>query len=306
MKNSYETISKILIKRNEYLIKVALFFSGLLAFINLNAQNDYYLTPPDLSKKCLDHGPTYYTTKILYSYEHMNTESAIVCKIPINSELIVTNSFFGENGWWQVCFEGKTGWVNKKYLSINKPESQNLKYNEKESLYNTPTDFDDANVGFNPFYAITTSKINLRAAPSSSGSVIRILPISASLYVFSNSTVNGYYKVIDQSTGIVGWANIGFLKWNGDISITTDGSNFKSTGSTSNINAEVIVNNKSNYKITLIVNGTTFYIQPNSHLSFTVAAGKSSYVATAPGVSPASGYQVFNSYQEYKWDFWVE
>lgn len=77
---------------------------------DLNNNNYQY------QKTCYGAGPTYYTTRQLNVYESMSTESAISSEIPKGVAVEVTESFFGENGWWEVCYKGETGWVKKAYL----------------------------------------------------------------------------------------------------------------------------------------------------------------------------------------------
>ncbi len=75
-------------------------------------------------KTCYGTGPTYYTTRQLNVYESMSTESAIGTEIPRGAAVEVTNSFFGEMGWWEVCYKGETGWVKKAYLTKKQPSQK--------------------------------------------------------------------------------------------------------------------------------------------------------------------------------------
>ncbi len=255
-------------------------------------------------KTCFGSGPTYYTTRALSLYEHMSTESAISGSVPAGEAVIVTNSFFGEHGWWEICYDGETGWVKKAYLSKNptsQPKQTQPNQNSNTSNYST----DNTDVGFSPFLAKTTSNANFRTAPSTSSNVIKQLQTGSQLYVFSNTDANGFYKVIDIQSGVIGWISKSLVKYSGEADINYSGA-FQSTGKTSNYNSEVVIRNKSSYKITLVVGEQTFYLSPNSTATKTISPGKNYYIATAPGVIPASGYQTFSSYQGYEWEFWVE
>jgi uncharacterized protein YgiM (DUF1202 family) len=275
--------------------------SGLTAFAQIDFNNYNY----QYTKKCYGSGPTYYTTRQLNVYESMSTESAISSEIPSGAAVEVTNSFFGEHGWWEVCYEGETGWVKKAYLTKKQPIQKTQTYqddNDNSSISSTDQDTD---VGFEPFLAKANSSANFRTAPSTSSSVIRQLPAGTQLYIFSKQDANGFYKAIDIKTGKIGWVSKSLVKWTGEADINYSGA-FQSTGSSSNYNSDVIIRNKSSYKITLVVGGETFYLSPNTTETKSISPGKMYYIATAPGVIPTSGYQTFGSYQGYEWEFWVE
>jgi hypothetical protein len=166
-------------------------------------------------------------------------------------------------------------------------------------------DINDTDVGFSPFLAKTTTTANFRTAPSTSSSIIKTLPTGSELYVFSDQDANGFYKVIDVQSGNIGWISKSLVKYTDKVDINYSGA-FQSTGKTSTYNSEVVIRNKSSYRITLVVGDQTFYLSPYSTATKSITPARSYYIATAPGVRPTSGYQTFSSYQGYEWEFWVE
>ena len=274
---------------------------SLTAFAQIDLNNYNY----QYTKKCYGSGPTYYTTRQMNVYESMSTESAISSEIPSGAAVEVTNSFFGELGWWEVCYEGETGWVKKAYLTKKQPIQKTQTYQDDDDNSSISATDQDTDVGFEPFLAKANSSANFRTAPSTSSSVIRQLPAGTQLYIFSKQDANGFYKAIDIKTGKIGWVSKSLVKWTGEADINYSGA-FQSTGSSSNYNSDVIIRNKSSYKITLVVGGETFYLSPNTSETKSISPGKMYYIATAPGVIPTSGYQTFGSYQGYEWEFWVE
>jgi uncharacterized protein YgiM (DUF1202 family) len=275
--------------------------SSLTSFAQIDFNNYNYL----YKEKCYGSGPTYYTTRQVNLYQSMSTESAIISEIPSGVAVEVTDSFFGNLGWWQVCYDGETGWVKKAYLTKKQPVQKTQTYQDDDDNSSIISTDQDTDVGFEPFLAKAHSSANFRTAPSTSSSVIRQLPAGAQLYIFSKQNANGFYKAIDIKTGKIGWVSKSLVKWTGEADINYSGA-FQSTGSTSNYNSDVIIRNKSSYKITLVVGGETFYLSPNSTETISISPGKKYYIATAPGVIPTSGYQTFDPYQVYKWEFWVE
>jgi uncharacterized protein YgiM (DUF1202 family) len=287
------------------IITVLLFTIICLSSFGQIDLNNYNFNKSEYKSKCYGSGPTYYTTRKLNIYESMSTESAVSGEIPSGETVEVTNSFFGESGWWEVCYDGETGWVKKAYLTRKQPNQKAPTYRDDTDNSSISSTDQNTDVGFAPFLAKASSSANFRTAPSTSSSVIRQLPAGTQLYVFSKQDANGFYKVIDIKTGKIGWVSKSLVKWTGEADINYSGA-FQSTGSTSNYNSDVIIRNKSSYKITLVVGGEAFYLSPNSMETKSISPGKMYYIATAPGVIPSSGYQTFGSYQGYEWGFWVE
>ncbi|MDJ1485893.1 SH3 domain-containing protein [Cytophagaceae bacterium YF14B1] len=273
----------------------------------------------NLKPKCYGDGPTYYTTRQLEMFESMSMESAVMRDVPKGAAVLVTNSFFGEHGWWEVCYQGQTGWVSKVHLTrkrITQQAPASAEQEDDEPGDDEPGDDQEQEpvisstdegfgVGFNPFLAQVSKMANFRSAPSTRSIVIRQLPIRTQLYVFSDQTTNEFYKVIDIQTGKIGWVSKSLIRRTGDADINYSGA-FQSTGSTSEYNSEVIIRNKSSRKITLIVGEQTYTLAPHSAETKSLAPGKMHYVASAAGVIPTSGYQTFGSFQGYQWEFWIE
>ena len=256
-------------------------------------------------EKCWGNGPTYYTTRQLSIFEGMSTESAISADIPYGEAVEVTMSQMGETGWWQICYNGITGFVKKAYLSRTQPVQKTLTNQDDGDNSTINSEDQDIDVGFEPFLAKANSLVNFRTAPSTSSTIIKQLPAGTQIYVFSTQDANGFYKVIDIKSGKIGWVSKNLVKWSGEADINYSDA-FQNTGSTSNYNSDVVIKNKSSYKITLVVGGETFYLSPYSTETISISPGKLYYIATAPGVIPSSGYQTFGSYQAYEWGFWVE
>lgn len=163
---------------------------------------------------------------------------------------------------------------------------------------------DEFDIGFKPFIGQITSKVNFRSGPSQSNSIIKSLTAGSQIYIYSNKTINNYYKAIDINTSIIGWVHKDYVRYIEDVEVNYEGA-FQSTGYVSNYDSEVNIKNKSAYTIKLIVGSETFTLSPNSLKTVNIKPGNKYYIATAPGVIPASGYQKFDSNNGYEWEFWV-
>lgn len=255
--------------------------------------------PLPIYQNCYGDYPTYYTTELVYIYQEEDSKSAIYIDVPRGEGVKVVSSY-GDSGFWKICYKGKTGYAKKSQLSYKETTSVSSNTAPKTNFTNT----DSQDVGFNPFLGETTSSVNFRNGPSSNNSVIKTLSSGSTIYVYSNKSVNDYYKVIDVMTSQIGWIHKNYVKYVDDIEVSEKGA-FQSTGYTSSYDSEVSVRNKSSYTITLVVGNETFTLNPMSTKSIKVKPGRKYYIATIPGVIPASGYQSFDSNNGYEWEFWV-
>lgn len=254
-------------------------------------------------KNCYGSTPIYYTIKVVSLYEDMSANSAISIDIPTGSAVLITNSFFGDTGWWEVCYNGESGWVKKNFLSRKVPQNKKVSIPTQENI---SAEVDDSDVGFEPFLAKTKSATNFRTAPSTTESqIIKKLKPNSELFIFSRESIEGFYKTIDIQSGKIGWVSASLVHESGKVDIKDSGA-FTSTGTTSEYKSTVEITNKSSSNITLIIDNETFYMTPHSTKTVNIYPSKSYYVATAPNVIPASGYQIFESNHSYEWEFWIE
>lgn len=256
---------------------------------------------PDFSKSCMGEYPIYYAKSKVYIYQDMSENSAIQGEVPAGRSVKVTQSSSGDMGWWEICFEGKTGFAKKSLLSYKEINTNNSTPKQQNSKnYNISNE----DVGFDPFIGQTTSNVSFRTGPSQSYSKISTLSTETPVYIYSNRTVNDYYKAIDIVTSDIGWVHKDYVSYLKDAEINESGA-FQSTGYSSSFESEVKIKNNSSYNIKLIVGDETFELTPNSIKTVNIKPGRKYYIATAPGVIPASGYQGFESNNGYDWEFWV-
>ena len=59
-------------------------------------------------------GETYYANSKTYIYEGMNTNSTVIAEVTEGGSVGVVSKFFGDHGWWKVCYNGIIGNSEKK------------------------------------------------------------------------------------------------------------------------------------------------------------------------------------------------
>jgi N-acetylmuramoyl-L-alanine amidase len=159
------------------------------------------------SNSFYDDKPTYTTTRNAYLREHKSTSSAIQVVIPANSNVKVINSFFGD--WWEVSYNGKTGYLNSNLLSFNSDPSTT---NNRNSSWSNSF-YDDK-----PTYT-TTGNANLREHKSTSSAIQVVIPANSNVKVI-NSFFGDWWEV--SYNGKTGYLNSNLLSFNSDRSTTNN------------------------------------------------------------------------------------
>jgi len=236
----------------------------------------------------------YYAISKTFAYESMNTNSTIVAEVPTGEQVVVVSTFFGDHGWWKICYKGTIGHAEKAHLSdiLKSPEDSG----------DTELVVDNRDVGFSPFLARATTTLNFRSGPATSNTKIKPVYVGSTIFIYSDVTVNDYYKSIDISTGQIGWVHRNYAKNYQDVIIKEDGI-FESTGYTGSQNPEILVTNNSTQEKKLILGEEIIFCSPNTTKSVKVEMGRRHYIIITPGIIPVAGYQTFESNTKYKLEF---
>jgi len=236
----------------------------------------------------------YYTIFKTYIYKGMNTNSAIVAEVPAGEQVLVFSTFFGDHGWWKICYKGTNGYAEKIQFSDTKKPSD-LTITKEFSI-------DNPEVGFSPFLARTTTTLNFRSGPSTSNSKIKSIWIGSTIFIYSEKTVDNYYKSIDVTTGKIGWIHKNYVKHFQDVVINEENV-FESAGYTGSQYPEVLVTNRSSQTAILVIGTEIISLSPNSTKSVKVRSGRKYFIIITPGIIPLVGYQMFETNTEYKLEF---
>lgn len=85
--------------------------------------------------QCSDNDPTYYAIDNVYLYQNKSKNSAIITEISKGQSVKVSNSYFGDFGWWEICYKDKIGWADKSLLSFKKSLIANKNQQENSTEY---------------------------------------------------------------------------------------------------------------------------------------------------------------------------
>jgi len=155
---------------------------------------------------------------------------------------------------------------------------------------------------FAPFLAKSLKRTSLKEDPDSSSRTKLLIPLGAQLYVFSETDIDGYIKVIDIKSNKLGYVRKSIIKKIKDLPLSQNNS-FEESGESSSTNPEVVIKNKSELTISLIVGGKYFSLSPHTTSTETIDSGDLTYTASAPSVIPLSGVHYFKAGDKYNWTF---
>jgi len=127
--------------------------------------------------------------------QHPNTASAAIGSVTRGQELTV---HYTNNGWAEITFNGKTGYVSSAFLNFNNKPSVNTadtivkKDTTVITVTTTSTTVKEKLVARNMY--VTASKLNVRSNSNTHSSVLGSVARNSKVYVISE-TSNGWAKV---------------------------------------------------------------------------------------------------------------
>jgi uncharacterized protein YraI len=127
------------------------------------------------------------TTSALNLRDGPSTSDAVLLVMPAGADVVLTGE--SENGFASVEYRGTAGWAFADYLMTG------------DDSGSAPGD-----------EAVATSALNLRADPSTSAEILRVMPSGASVSV-NGAADNGFYPVTFR--GSDGWAHREYLDFDG-------------------------------------------------------------------------------------------
>ena len=134
-----------------------------------------------------DSEPSFFTITKVDLKEHASAPSAIIVRIPKDTEVKAINSSLGE--WKKVYFNGKTGYVLNKYLSDNKNNTAATDSAPgKPNYWASPEYYENK-----PSY-FAKSTVYLREFMTSNSAIVTKLPKGAEVKLV-NSNIGGWMEV---------------------------------------------------------------------------------------------------------------
>ena len=134
------------------------------------------------------------TTENLNLRQQANTNGSILAIIP-KGETITLLSDKDANGWYQVSYLDKTGYVYGDYIT---------KISQGSNSSNTTTPSAST-----PIEGQTTENLNLRQQANTSASILTTIPKGTTIQVLADKDSNGWYKV--NYSGKIGYVSSSYL-----------------------------------------------------------------------------------------------
>ena len=134
------------------------------------------------------------TTENLNLRQQANTNGSILAIIP-KGEPITLLSDKDANGWYQVSYLDKTGYVYGDYIT---------KISQGSNSSNTTTPSTST-----PIEGQTTENLNLRQQANTSASILTTIPKGTTIQVLADKDSNGWYKV--NYSGKIGYVSSSYL-----------------------------------------------------------------------------------------------
>jgi cytoskeletal protein RodZ len=167
----------------------------------------------------------------------------------------------------------------------------------------TPEPLNSPDLGVD--YAVVTSlRVNLREAPDAAARVLLTAPKGAMLVLLQSPTETTWYNVIDVKTNQEGWVNASAVKINHTQNRKPD-LRIPGTRTASSGDPSLEVKNDSSETLTLKVGDRRYSFSPKESQTIHLPPGEYKYFASAPGVIPDFGDQLFQAGYEYRWRFYI-
>lgn len=154
------------------------------------------------------------------------------------------------------------------------------------------------------YLGYTTKKVAMRDGPGKEYEVLLTLQKNSPVFLFSMTTENDYYHIIDIETNTEGYIPSTYIKNIENLKKTSD-KVFSSTGPISSYNPEIRVYNNTSKKMTLKLNSTAYIFDPQESKTIYLSPGTYNFTASASGVIPNYGSKYFEQGMGYEWEFYI-
>ena len=157
-------------------------------------------------------------------------------------------------------------------------------------------------VNLEPLIGVVTKPegIELYDEPEPESFILDSIAYNTELFVFSSKTIYGYYKVVDVSSGVIGWVKASGIKIT-DVKVEASTGSFDKIRENTDVqNGMLYLYNDSPTRVTLIMNNKTYYLPSYQFTALNLEPGDIYYVATFPGKMPEVGVEKVEKHAEYE------
>lgn len=160
--------------------------------------------------------------------------------------------------------------------------------------------------GFAKYYiGVATTTVNLREGPSIYFDVLCQVPKGGYVFVDTEDTLLGFYRVVYVDKDEVGYISSKYVKLLEEVKVDRNGVLQVSGESKSYYNSEVEINNASSHTATIRIGGQYYKFKPWETRKITLSPGTYTIQASAPGVLPYIGSDKLEGGYIYSWKFYV-
>lgn len=146
---------------------------------------------------------------------------------------------------------------------------------------------------------------SLREQPESSAKVTRKLLGQAELVVLEPSDVSGWCRVVDTTSGEIGWIQLSHATATNRPIISRSRDVFSVASTNDGRKPTVEIRNDADRSIALEVAGKLLKIESKQTSNMDIEPGSYSFHATAARARPLLGTQKFENGSRYTWTFWI-
>ena len=150
----------------------------------------------------------------------------------------------------------------------------------------------------------TTKQVNFRSGAGTEFEIISTLSQGTQIFIISKETINDFYNVIDIATDKEGYLHKSFVKLGKQMDLNEEGL-FSVTGKSVNEAPQIDIFNNTYITMTLKLNNEKYIFSPFEKKTINHYSGKCAYRASAPGVIPSVGSEIFESNNIYSWEFYI-
>lgn len=155
------------------------------------------------------------------------------------------------------------------------------------------------------YVVVTSLRVNLREAPDVRSRVLLTVPQGDLLVMLKAVAFTSWYNVIHVKTNQEGWVHASTVTvrrtQNQKPKITIPGTEISGHG-----NPSLAVTNETELALTLKIGEVRWVFSPKETKTIELVPGQYGFFASAPGVIPDFGDQLFQSGYGYTWRFYIE
>ena len=150
-----------------------------------------------------------------------------------------------------------------------------------------------------------TRKTPLYLVPKPSSTNLKTLEVGSKVFVISLKTDQDHYNVVDIESNYEGFVPKNLVKIGSELKVNKNGM-FTEVGKSTSSSPEANIFNNTKLKMTIKIDQEAYTFNPGEKKKLTLKAGTMNYRASAPGVLPSFGSEVFKNNRLYTWEFYIQ